>query len=449
MENFITGKIRMESLEKLKELIEIPSVNKRPDETSIPPFGPDIDRALTKALELCKDLGMKTYKDPEGFYGYADYGEGEKMMGVLCHLDVVPVNKLEKWETEPFTLTEKEGYLYGRGVQDDKGPAVSSLYAFKAVVDQYPDFNHKIRFIFGLDEEQYWRGITKYNENEEIPDFGFVPDSKFPLAGVEKHLLRARLIGPGSPQIQMDNGGVFNTIPSTASYTGANINILEKALSRLNISYGVEDDTLTVYGQSTNSHSAQKGTNAIVLLAKGLMSIVPHPTVGFIGEKVGVEANGKNLFGHVRDAESGDLSFNIAGLKIEKDHSVVLLDMRIPLKVDKDEYVEELKKQVEPFGLEYVEVSYLKPLDSSKRTETGDVLLNVYRDKTGDYSEPLPTGEATYARFLNKLVPFGPLFPDGEDSSHSANERVRLEEGFYRSMDIYAEAIYRLCVQEN
>lgn len=46
-----------------------------------------------------------------------------------AHLDVVEAPKLD-WGTDPFVLTEKEGYLYGRGVTDDKGPAAAIAAAF-------------------------------------------------------------------------------------------------------------------------------------------------------------------------------------------------------------------------------------------------------------------------------------------------------------------------------
>ena len=37
-----------------------------------------------------KDLGYRTYADPDGYYGWAEIGEGDTLIGVLGHLDVVP-----------------------------------------------------------------------------------------------------------------------------------------------------------------------------------------------------------------------------------------------------------------------------------------------------------------------------------------------------------------------
>ena len=53
----------------------------------------------------------------------------------LGHLDVVPPGKLKDWDRDPFDPFEKDGMLYGRGTQDDKGPVVAALFAVKALLD--------------------------------------------------------------------------------------------------------------------------------------------------------------------------------------------------------------------------------------------------------------------------------------------------------------------------
>ncbi len=98
------------------------------------------------------------------------------MLGILGHLDVVPPGKLADWEREPFDPVEKDGMMYGRGTQDDKGPMVAAMFAVKALMDAGVKFNKRVRFIFGTDEETLWRCINRYRENEEMPSMGFSPD---------------------------------------------------------------------------------------------------------------------------------------------------------------------------------------------------------------------------------------------------------------------------------
>ena len=59
----------------------------------------------------------------------------------------------QDWDHDPFDPIEKDGMLYGRGTQDDKGPLLASLFAVKALMDAGVKFNKRVRFIFGTDEE--------------------------------------------------------------------------------------------------------------------------------------------------------------------------------------------------------------------------------------------------------------------------------------------------------
>lgn len=60
-------------------------------------------------------------------------GEGEETLGILAHVDVVPVG--EGWTYPPFSGTIADGKIFGRGTLDDKGPAMMCLYCMKALKD--------------------------------------------------------------------------------------------------------------------------------------------------------------------------------------------------------------------------------------------------------------------------------------------------------------------------
>lgn len=99
------------------------------------PFGQAIQDVLEHTLDLTEKMGFSTYLDPEGYYGYAEIGQGDELLAVLCHLDVVPAGDLDKWESPPFEAIIKDQQLVGRGVQDDKGPSMMALFALKALLD--------------------------------------------------------------------------------------------------------------------------------------------------------------------------------------------------------------------------------------------------------------------------------------------------------------------------
>ena len=128
-----------EIIETVCDLIKFPSVSDE-TENSTYPFGEECNNILNYILDLGKSMGFRT-KNIDGYCGYIEFGEGEKLLGIIGHLDVVPSG--DGWMTPPFYATIKNGKIYGRGAIDDKGPVIASLYAMKAIKD-----NLKINYRF-------------------------------------------------------------------------------------------------------------------------------------------------------------------------------------------------------------------------------------------------------------------------------------------------------------
>lgn len=441
MKQFLTEKIKSDYLESLKTIVSYPSVLNEGENGT--PFGQSIQNVLEKTLEITRSLGFKTYIDPKGYYGYAEIGQGEELLTVLCHLDVVPAGDLSDWETPPFEATIKDGWIHGRGVQDDKGPSLAALYAVKALMDAGVTFNKRIRFIYGTDEETLWRCMARYNELEETATLGFAPDSSFPLTYAEKGLLQIKLHGSGSQELAIEAGEAFNVVPAKASYTGNLADSLEVELKKQAFEYERTADTVTVIGVPKHSKDAAEGVNAIVRLATGLNPLIQHSAIQFIAEAVREDATGSSLFGEISDEPSGTLSFNVSGLTINQDKSEIRIDLRIPVLADKDKLVRELSQIAEKYQLRYEEFDYLAPLYVPLDSELVSTLMAVYKEKTNDDSPAVSSGGATFARTMPNCVAFGALFPGALQTEHQANERTVIED-LYKAMDIYAETIYRL-----
>ena len=441
MKTYITNQVKDEFLTSLKTLISYPSVLNEGENGT--PFGQAIQDVLEKTLEICRSLGFTTYLDPKGYYGYAEIGQGAELLAVLCHLDVVPSGDEADWRTPPFEATIKDGWIFGRGVQDDKGPSMAALYAVKALLDSGVKFKKRVRFIFGTDEETLWRCMGRYNELEETATLGFAPDSSFPLTYAEKGLLQVKLHGPGSEQLDLEAGAAFNVVPSKASYQGELLEPVVAGLQAAAFEYEQNDQQVTVLGLPKHAKDAAEGINAIVRLATVLQPLQAHPALAFIAEAVGEDATGSRLFGDISDEPSGRLSFNIAGLTLNSEKSEIRIDIRIPVLADKDQLVAKLADIAGRYQLDYEEFDYLAPLYVPKDSELVSTLMAIYQEKTGDTSPAMSSGGATFARTMPNCVAFGALFPGVEQTEHQANERASLED-LYRAMDIYAETIFRL-----
>ena len=441
----ITNQVKDDFLASLKTLISYPSVLNEGENGT--PFGQAIQDVLEKTLEIAQEMGFQTYLDPEGYYGYAEIGQGEELLAVLCHLDVVPAGDLEDWQTPPFEATLKDGWLIGRGVQDDKGPSLAALYAVKSLLDQGLAFTKRIRFIFGTDEETLWRCMNRYNQIEEKADLGFAPDSSFPLTYAEKGLLQVKLHGPGWEDRPLQAGRALNVVPDKATYKGERLEELLPVIDQSGVNYTEETGAVTVLGLSKHSKDAAEGVNAIVGLAESLSLIQPHPALLFIADAVGEDATGAALFGEIKDEPSGALSFNIATLSIDEQQSEIGIDIRIPVLADKEALVKRLSEVAASYQLQYEEFDYVAPLYVPLDSPLVSTLMAVYQEETGDQTPAMSSGGATFARTMENCVAYGALFPDALQTEHQANERAKLDD-LYRAMEIYAETIRRLAAKE-
>ena len=115
----------------IAKLVEIPSTEDLAAAAPRAPYGPGPAAALAAALEIAEGMGMSA-TNCEGHIGFADLpGETDTQLGIIGHMDVVPAGP--GWTFEPFKVTEKDGFLMGRGCLDDKGPSVVALHAVKCL----------------------------------------------------------------------------------------------------------------------------------------------------------------------------------------------------------------------------------------------------------------------------------------------------------------------------
>ena len=92
-------------IDDLAKLVSIPSVCTTA--TGEYPFGEQSAKALNWILKRAEEMGFEV-ANVDNYAGHAEFGIGENMSAVLAHVDVVPAG--DGWDSDPFTLTQKEIY---------------------------------------------------------------------------------------------------------------------------------------------------------------------------------------------------------------------------------------------------------------------------------------------------------------------------------------------------
>jgi succinyl-diaminopimelate desuccinylase len=167
--------LKQQFISDLQALVRFPSKLSEP--VGDYPYGSAIGEALEWFLALGKEYGFDVV-NVDHQAGYIEFGKGEEI-GILGHLDVVPVG--EGWTHGPFNPVIENGKLYGRGVNDDKGPTMAAFYAMRVLKEMNVPLKRKIRLILGTDEESGMRCIKHYLTKYDPPVISFAPDATFPL----------------------------------------------------------------------------------------------------------------------------------------------------------------------------------------------------------------------------------------------------------------------------
>ncbi len=438
-----------EVVKEIQNAVRVKSVKEAP----LPgmPFGEGPAKALDHFMNLAKKLGFKAEKF-DNYAMHIDMGEGKETLGILAHVDVVPEG--DNWTYPPYSGTIADGKIYGRGTLDDKGPAIISLFAMKAIADSGIKLNKKIRMILGADEEsgsaclKYYFGELKM----PYPDIAFTPDSSFPVTYAEKGSVRVKIKKKFSTlkDVVIKGGNAFNSVPNEANGVIL-VDMLGEVKNKNKVEFVKEGNVYKIFSAGIPAHGAhpEKGYNAISALFEVLKDIEVKNEelkglVAFFDKFIKMETDGKSFGVKCTDGETGDLTLNLGKINLENNELEIWIDMRVPVKVKNEQIIETIKKNTEDYGYEFLLHSNTQPLYVAKDSFLVSTLMNIYKELTGDNAaQPVAIGGGTYAKYAKNAVAFGALLPDQEDRMHQRDEYLEISK-IDKLLQIYVEAIYRL-----
>lgn len=442
------------------EIINIPSVLSY--DNSIFSFGKDTAKALEYILNLGKTFGFRT-KNIDNMCGYIEFGEGEKLLGIIGHLDVVPAEN--DWTYSPFDATIKNGNIYGRGAIDDKGPVIAALYAMKAVADNYK-LEKRVRLILGLNEENDWKCIERYKRTEEMPDIAFSPDANFPCIYAEKTIesvyLKQKYIKNSTLYIEdiSTNDNPINVVPKycsmTIKYDNTKItnvikstkNLISKYKYNINIEQ-IDSSTFKLISLGISAHAAhpELGTNALsklLIILNELFNMynIKLDILEYFVKYIGDDYTGKNLEINFED-ESGILTLNTAQFFLDNNNYLNIgFNLRIPVTIDYNIIQKEFKKYCNA-NLR-VEVARIQDsLYINKTNPLVQTLCSIFNKYNNSNLKPIAIGGGTYARAFNNCISFGPQIPGDKDMCHQTDEYISIDNLIFCTK-VYAKAILEL-----
>ena len=428
-------------IKTLQELIQIKTVLDTPVEGG--PFGQGNKDCLEKTLSVCEKLGFKV-KNLDGYCGYAEIGEGDELVGIIGHLDVVPEG--DGWKYPPYSGMIVDGEMWGRGTWDDKGPVVISIYAIKALMDSGFKFNKRVRLIFGCNEESGSLCMEHYLKVDEPISYGVSPDASFPVIFAEKTINNIEITGNSKDEgsislTYFDAGIVINAVPDKCVFKLAYkcnnckanaINTIEKALAEKNIKFEYSDDnntlTYTVFGKAAHGSIPHMGINAASYAIYALKDIVKNDFIKLYSECIGLDVHGES-FGCFASDEYGPLAMNVGLVHYEDNKFSIRINSRLPFNTNTDKMMNQINETMRKYSFASVKLlSSSKGFKVDKDSKMIKSLVNAYQEVTKDYqTAPICSAGGTYAREFSNCVAFGPEMEGyGEVIIHQPNERIQI-----------------------
>ena len=425
----------------LFSLVAIPSVS---DPTSpIQPFGKACQDALDHMYALADDYGL-SHRDFGRRVGKIACSEvaGAPEIGIWCHLDVVPVPNPEDWVYPPFSGTEVEGrYLIGRGIQDNKMPAVACFHVFQCLKRMGYQFRKNWSLYLGTSEENGMMDVDWFVKNENCPDLNLVPDTGFPVCTAQRgcQILRYRVPLPLK-------GGV-----TLRFKCGSNISVTPEHVDAW------FSDGRTIQTQGHGFHIIRADAeNAVVHMLQALQKAVPE-SAETLKALVTLLTDETHMGIQYSDAPSGSVHARPTQMQWENGELTVDVYSILPVTADGDVLLQSARRQAQQAHVVCDRYSLRKPVYFRADHPLVQVLTDVYRQVTGDPSEPFIMTGGNYASLLPNALGFGPgmpgrefpvsIFPQGHGDYHQCDESEDWEH-IVRFMEVYAMAVLRLDERE-
>lgn len=425
----------------------------------------------------------------------AESGDEDDEIGIACHIDVVPAGK--GWNYPPFGGTVADGFIWGRGTQDDKGPIGSVMAVFDILKQIGYKPSRNIKFLIGTREEtDDWEDMDYLMDIGEVPDMVMVPDGIFPVINGEKGMVAMEWEGKwgkapdsaaGPELVSLKGGRRHNMVPDraelilscgsgSAGKIEGRLRDLEKSIKKdirglgMTIEKLLPEDNqemraeafyrILFRGRSAHGAFPEKGHNAVLDALEFISRFEPGPPgmmkfSGILLERCSkLDGSGFDLAHHHHYL--GDTTVNLGVIEIGSRRGTAKINIRFPQGLTVEDIVERFREisRMETAGNE--EKLQLEPgirgraqdplyISPELHKDFLDPMREAYRESTGRKRDLDSIAGTTYAKAFEEAAAFGPVDEPGgeEELAHQPNERISIS-GYLNRIRTYTLAVIKL-----
>lgn len=477
-----------EARQVLAELVAIPTAY---DETVEQHNNPNFHQIARRLEALATAFGLNFRNVDNRVYEITLPGDmnsqstDEDIVAFHAHADVVPANAAD-WvledgtQLDPFTLTEIDGRLYGRGAEDNKNGIVAVMFAMRVMVEEKLPAQRTLRLLVDTTEETTGEAMPYYLERNPMPDFNIALDGGYPVIIAEKGYgtLLARFpfraaIGEGAELIHLTGGLAGNQIPGAATATLLVADPVEAAarLQQLGANYvmlnGYDFDITTtaladrvevrVIGTSAHSSEPWTGVNPVARLLDFLYEsghVVymkdNHLTdaILYAVSNFGLDYTGRQLGINFSDDFMGPLTASLTYVNVDNTGMELITNLRVPRGRDINDLKQDILNRLNEWSALSnltldLELDIAEPMFRNPEGQWIQTLLDVATENLNLPREFMSSDGATSIHDLPNGVQFGLAMPGIKYTGHNDNEFKTIEQ-FDVDLQIVTEMTARI-----
>lgn len=457
---------RKEILTDLDSLVRIPSVARAGSGEPGMPYGREARMVLAEAEKIAGRLGFFTVIHDDACLTAEPAAGRDAKLCLLAHLDVVEAG--EGWTKPPYELTEENGKIFGRGIADNKGPAVMLLHAMKAAMEICPDLPYSPRIWLGTAEEIGSPDLKIYQKKTKLPPLCLTPDSLEPVVIGECAKHRPEFYARWKqnstvPSVSaLEGGRVRNAVPgfARARVDGIDQKIAEDAAAQAQRQYGAgftvektadgEGVDIRTVGRGAHIGWPEKGVNAqtalIGMLARLPLADCPQTRAVQALDRLFPHGDltGRRLGLDLHDDTGRGSSVNFTVCHMTETEIRCKLDARGPLNASPANFQKIIDHALEAAGFQVVP-SEMEPAHYTHETvPLVQTVKKVYEQYLGCPVTCRTSLGASYAYYIAGAVSTGPAFPGTDTRLHRTDEFMYISD-LMRLGEIYTELILKLC----